>query len=195
MVETEGPALELLVRRVAETPAEFLWPPRVGGVGRLHVAAVVQDLLAQAQQVATLSELDSLGPRAAGAERAHLGVVALLCWLLSAPELQVVARPAPLFVVIVAVASELAREGASAATLREDPERREELVRLCLARLGCRPAGESVVVAADRLVAISTAERNRVLAASRAAEERARRVREALARQAAQDAADKWSRE
>ena len=60
----------------------------------------------------------------------------------------------------------------------EDPDRREELARTVLSRLNLRPKGESEKQAADRLTAISSLERDRLLAASRAAEKRAREVRE-----------------
>jgi len=76
-----------------------------------------------------------------------------------------------------------------------DPERREELTRTMLARFGYLPAGETAAQAADRLAAISASERRRLLEASRAAEQRAREIREALARKAAQESADKWTRE
>jgi hypothetical protein len=91
-------------------------------------------------------------------------------------------------------ASELAAEN-RADKYRDDPERREELARFALARLDLRPAGESVAQAQDRLTALSSAERKRVLLASRAAEARSREIREALARKAAQEAADKYTRE
>jgi len=64
-----------------------------------------------------------------------------------------------------------------------------------LASAGLRPAGESRNVAEDRWLAVSSRERTRLAAASRAAEERARQIREALARKAAEESADKWSRE
>jgi hypothetical protein len=76
-----------------------------------------------------------------------------------------------------------------------DPDRREELARFSLARLGYRPAGETVPQAQDRMTSLSSAERARVLQASRAAEERARSIREALARKAAEESADKFTRE
>ena len=82
-----------------------------------------------------------------------------------------------------------------AGELIRDPERREELSRLALARLGYRPAGESDAQAQDRLVSLSSIERSRVLKASRAAEERARSIREALRKKAADESADKWTRE
>jgi hypothetical protein len=76
-----------------------------------------------------------------------------------------------------------------------DAERREELARFCLARLGFRPFGETKPQAEDRLTSLSAAERARVLQASRKAEARAREVREALARKAAEESADKYTRE
>ena len=76
-----------------------------------------------------------------------------------------------------------------------DSERREEFARFLLARLDYRPAGESITQATDRLSALSTTERNRLLQESREAEARARAIREALAKQAAAESADKWTRE
>jgi hypothetical protein len=76
-----------------------------------------------------------------------------------------------------------------------DPDRREELARLALARLGFRPAGETLAQAQDRLTTLNSTERARVMKASRAAEERARQIREALVRKAAEESADKFSRE
>ncbi|HKZ68457.1 MAG TPA: hypothetical protein VJ020_00155, partial [Anaerolineales bacterium] len=76
-----------------------------------------------------------------------------------------------------------------------DPDRREELARLCLRGLGLRPAGETEAQAQDRLATLNTAERQRVIKAARAAEERARQIREEMAKKAAEEAADKWGRE
>mgnify|MGYP003580705592 CR=1 FL=1 len=76
-----------------------------------------------------------------------------------------------------------------------EPERREELVRTTVARLGLQPDGETAAQAADRLASVSGVERRRLLQASRAAEARARAIREALARKAAEESADKWTRE
>ena len=76
-----------------------------------------------------------------------------------------------------------------------DPDRREELARLALARLGFRPAGETVAQAQDRLTTLNSAERARVMKAAQVAEQRARQIREALARKAAEESADKWTRE
>jgi hypothetical protein len=94
---------------------------------------------------------------------------------------------------------------AAARSFYTDPDHREELARTVLARLGYRPAVETPAQAQDRLVSVSTAERQRVVNAARSvekraretrdAEKRAREVRAALARKAAEESADKWSRD
>ena len=76
-----------------------------------------------------------------------------------------------------------------------DAERREEFARACLAGLGLRPAGESAEQAADRLNALDSIEREKVMRATRDAEARAREVREQMAKRAAEEAAAKATRE
>lgn len=192
-----GPQLAALTRRLAETPPDFLAPPVVQGRGSVHVAALVNDValrLGGRLPAAALARLR--GDH--GADGARLAVVQLLAWLL-ADDWFAAACPLPaaqdaLLDLLGDTAAELAR-ATRPAHFVTDPERREELVRVALARLGYRPAGETAEQAADRLSAISGMERRRLLEASRAAEARARAIREALARQAAEEAADKWTRE
>jgi hypothetical protein len=76
-----------------------------------------------------------------------------------------------------------------------DPDRREELVLFCLKSLGLRPQGETEAQAADRLTALDSVERSRVVRETREAEARAREVRQMMARRAAEEAAAKASRE
>jgi hypothetical protein len=64
-----------------------------------------------------------------------------------------------------------------------------------LADLALRPRGETLEQAQDRLQALSSTERRRIIAAAKAAEKRAREIREALIAQAAAQAADKYTRE
>lgn len=193
-LSAEGPPLERLLRRIAETPRDFLADPAFGATGSVHTLAVVNDLLRMhgAQQVEPrLAELAKATP----ADANRLRLVQILAWLLT-DEWFVGARlpPGAVLEVVLGSSNQLAPL-VRAETAVEDPERREELARVTLAELSLRPAGESEALATDRLTTLSSAERARVLAASRAAEERARAVREALARKAAQEAADKWSRE
>ena len=194
-MDREGPILEALTRRLAETPEEFLAEPRVGNVGQVHTAAVVGDLLrllghdVPARELAAFSGSDRRG------DRNRLGVTLVLAWLL-ADDWFVRSRPdaAAVLTLLGTTAGELAQQIA-ASKLVSDPDRREELARVALARLGLRPAGETIDQAQDRLVTLSSAERQRVMRASRAAEERARAIREALVRKAAQESADKFTRD
>jgi hypothetical protein len=190
----EGPTLEHLLRRLAETPSDFLAEPRSSsGHGIIHVPAVVADLLAFHD--CGLSEFQSFTPDASAPALRRAGVTLLLCWWLADSAIIALKVPANALVTLLSEgASELASQN-GAAKYRDDPERREEFVRFALARLGWRPANESVAQAQDRLTALSSIERNRVLAASRAAEERSRAIREALVRKAAQESADKYTRE
>lgn len=194
MNSTPGPPLERLTRRLIDTPREFLDPPRTGGSGQVAVAALVADLLAMHGGRASLPELSPFRPEA-GASAAYLSLVAVATWWLADEGL--LTKPIPqtkLVGLLVGPVADLARE-APATRYVDEPERREEFTRVLLERLGLVPEGETAAQALDRLASVSSLERRRLLEASRAAEERARAIREALARKAAEESADKWSRE
>lgn len=194
----EGPLLETLTRRLAETPPDFLAEPRLGSAGVVHVDAVVADLLrALGGGPLTAAEIAALRPpaREAKTRRRSLRAVLLAGWLLADPWFVERQTAAGARAFLFSPELQALAEAADAPKVAADPDRREELARLCLKALGLRPAGESEAQAQDRLTTISTAERQRVIAAARAAEARAREVREAIARKAAEEAADKWSRE
>ncbi|CAN5427130.1 hypothetical protein BH10PSE17_BH10PSE17_23350 [soil metagenome] len=189
-----GLPLERLVRRVADTPPDFLDEPRIGDSGAVHVAAVVNDLLARVSSRATRKQLQRFDAHDQK-DMNRLRLTALLCWLLA--DEGFVGAPLQLSQWLAAL-DETARElaaNAAAHQYLQDPERREELVRFTLARLGLRPDGESTAQAADRLAALSATERKRLVQAGRDSEARSRALREALQRKQAQESADKWSRE
>jgi hypothetical protein len=194
-VEREGPFLESLTHRIAETPEEFLAEPRIGSAGQVYTAAVVGDLLRLHGHDAQIGELKTFVGTDPRVDRNRLAVTLVLTWLL-ADEWFVRARPpvGELANLLGPEAGDIAKH-VPAPKLVTDPDRREELARFALARLGMRPAGETIAQAKDRLTTLSSAERERVLRASRAAEERARKIREALVRKAAQESADKFTRE
>ena len=193
-----GPHLETLTHRLADTPAEFLREPRIAGVHNpqaVAVAALVNDILHLHGARAPAASLQGFHGAQVKADRNRLALAMIMCWLL-ADEWFVAQRLAQDDV--LQVLGEAARELAAASPAHQytqDPERREELARIVLARLGFRPRDESVAQATDRLSAISGTERRRLLEASRLAEQRAREIREALAKKAAEESADKWSRE
>lgn len=192
-MDSNYPPLELLLHRMANCPAEFLEPPSAGDADGIQVAAIVCDLMRQAdrsrapeENTAALSEIAKYPP-----ERQRM--VAMLCWLLyddwflSRPELAAAMWRA-------FSAPELGRLAklVKPEKLIDDPDRREELARLCLRSLGLRPEGETEAQAEDRLTTLDSVERNRILRATAAAERRAREIREAMARAAAQDAASRY---
>jgi hypothetical protein len=183
----EGPPLELLLRRLAGMPPDFLTAPAVG-----NTAAVVNDLLRMHGAPDVEGRIAELTvPQ--DANRLRLALV--LSWLM-ADETMILLRRAPGEVLdaVLAGSAELGKF-VQAQKAVENSERREEVVRTALEKLSLRPLGENESFARDRLTTLSTAERTRVLAASRQAEARARKIREALAKKAAEESADKSSRE
>ncbi len=198
-MEKEGPSLEILLRRLVETPPDFLDEPHVdsteGAVGRVRVEAVVSDFLKSHRVTTGVSDLEVFRGKDVKTDRNRLALTLISVWLLAhewflaqkltGKALIDVLREAP---------GELAQVNASTAFVR-DPDRREELVRVLLSRLGFRPQGETPSQATDRLSAISGTERKRLLEAARLADKRAREIREALAKKAADEAADKYTRE
>ena len=150
----DGPPLEHLLHRLADAPPDVLAEPRVGRSGRVHVAAVVGDLLASSgarPDDAALAPFATSDPAARNA----LAVTLLLCWLLADRSLADAADDAGARLRLLddgarALAATPARRFVS------DAERREELVRVTLAALGMRPAGETPAQAEDRLMSLSS---------------------------------------
>lgn len=191
-MEREGPALEVLLQRIAITPEDFLLAPKANKKKGAVVEAVVLDLLRTRDTGEALAALET---RLRKANHATRSVALLLCWLLGDERWSENEVAAEALRTLFDEGAEQLAEHTRAAAFVNDVERREELARFVLKRLGMRPLGESAAQADDRLTSLSAAERARVLEASRAAEARARAVREALARKAAEESADKWSRE
>ena len=185
-MKTQGPPLQSLTHRLAECPPEFIEEP-----GKINVAAVVSDLSRLLGGVMLTRE--NLAPfRAKG--KAELRVALIASWLLADDwfRAQSVAEAAVRF-----LAGGLAEIAAivDAPQFIVDPDRREELARLCLDVLGFIPAGESEPQAADRLNTLSSVERSRVIRETRAAQERVRQIREAMKKKAAEEAAAMYGRE
>jgi hypothetical protein len=194
-VQREGPLLETLTRRLAETPPDFLDEPRIGERGSVVVPALVHDLLRMHGARAGRDVLLRFASNDARADRNRLALVQIGCWLLA--DDWFLGAGCSGEALLARLDGDLAELAAATPAPRfvQDPDRREELARVLLAHLGYRPAGETEAQASDRLSRISGTERQRLLAASRAAEERARAIREALAKKAAEESADKWTRE
>ncbi|HYP87763.1 MAG TPA: hypothetical protein VEQ59_06410 [Polyangiaceae bacterium] len=194
-MDREGCELSRLMRRIAETPPDFLEEPRLGQQGTVAVSAIAGDLCRWHGIQPESAVLDAFATGTFKSDRKRLRVSLLLAWLLADDWFRSVdLRALPVVALLLEGARELS-EYATVEKLIADPDRREELARFSLARLGFRPHGETRAQAEDRLTSLSAAERARVLRASREAEARARAVREALARKAAEESADKYTRE
>lgn len=191
-MKIEGPQIDVLTHRLAECPAEFLETPRRGDSGTIDVSAIVADHLRELGETELSDVTKSI--RGYGVRRQQL--IAITAWLLNhswflrQPQLGKAMQE-------LCVSNEL---GGLSQTIRPestvtDPDRREELARVCLRGLGMRPQGESVTEATDRLNTLDSVERDRVVRQTRAAEARARKIREEMATRAAQEAAARYSRE
>src|SRR5882724_8848906 len=82
-MQAEGPLLETLTRRLAETPEDFLGEPRIGSTGQVRVAAVVGDLMRSLGATVDAAALSALNGSDAKRDRNRLSVTLLLCWLLA----------------------------------------------------------------------------------------------------------------
>jgi hypothetical protein len=189
-----GPKLEVLLRRLAETPSEFLLDPKIGKRGAIAVAPLVNDLLAVIGDRATRKELSKFESDISS-DRNRLGLVLIVVWLLSGEWRSAISvKRENVFRCLSEVVSGLS-EGTPAHQFIRDPDRREELARTMLCHLDLLPEGETEIYAIDRLSSVSGLERKRLLQASRIAEQRAREIRAALVKKAADESADKWTRE
>jgi hypothetical protein len=196
----EGPCLETLLHRLSECPPDFLLEPCMGKTGVINVPAVVCDLLRDLGSSPDEHEVrksvfdvaESLSP---AAYRNRLRMILVASWLFHDDWfcLQgVFADRVRTF--IAAGLTDFATVVQAPDTVSE-PDRREELVRFSLHGLGLRPAGETDLQSQDRLAALSTSQRIRVIRQSRVAEERARQIREAMVRKAAEEAAAAYGRD
>lgn len=184
-----GPPLAELLRHLGDMPAAFRGPAEVRAV----VADLVETLCGAPPAAAILDALEAGGPTAAQQNTRRFVLSA--CHLLWHPSFR--AAPVPREKLESFLTQELATLGGvvSADDLDADEERREELVRRALRALSRSLAGEAPNDAEDRLRQVDSIERRRVLVAAAERERRAREVREAMAKKAAQEAAAKVSRE
>ena len=191
----EGPLLETLTRRLAECPPEFLAAPRLGAAGKVVVPAVVADLLREVGGVPlTQAQLAGFENKDPWQRRNRLCLILVACWLLDDAWFRQPALAEPVLALLSQGLHGLA-EAASADKFVTDPDRREELARVCLKGLGLRPAGETIAQAEDRLATLSSVERASLLKATAAAEKRAADIRAAMARKAEEEANMKAMRE
>lgn len=192
----DGPLLESLTHRLAECPPEFLLAPRTrSGDGEVDVAAIVFDHFRAMSVPLLANALPPLTHDGSKAAANRLRLIAVATWLLD--DEWFLARPAlahPMWSLLAKELNDLATV-VKAEHVVNDPDRREELVRVCLKYLGLHPSGETESQARDRLTMLDSAERLKVVRQTRDAEARARKIREQMAAEAARAAAARYSPE
>lgn len=190
-MKAEGPVLEQLTHRLAECPVEFLGGPLQGGKGVVHVDAVVNDLILDlGGRPLERREFERFAP-SSKSERNRLRIVLIASWLLHHEAFCRAGAHAESAQRWLTGDFDGLPELVEAERFVSDPDRREELARLCLDALGLLPAGETDAQASDRLKTLSSVERNIVVQASRDQVRRARELREAMKKKAAEEAAAK----
>lgn len=190
------PRLETLLRRLADCPAEFLLDLPGEEAAQVRPAAVVEDVLrgfgAEALLPGEAALLDPDGK--ARRRRARLAMAG--AWLLADEAFAGRAGLGPKAKeFLLGLAEGSLSEVVEPGLFVTDPDRREELARLALRALGLRAAGETTAQAEDRLAALDSLETQRTAQQAKAAQERARKVMEAMKKKAAEEAAAKASRE
>ena len=198
-MKIEGPLLEALTHRLSECPSDFLAEPRSKlQPNGIEVSAVIFDLIrdlgGRPLTKKELAECTISDPKSKE-ERNAIRLMLIASWLLHDTWFR--ARGTfgqSAFELLTKGLKEVAKL-VEASQFVSDPDRREELTRLCLKGLGLRPAGETEAQAQDRLNTLDSVERARVVKAAREAEERARQIREEMRRKAEEEAAASYGRE
>jgi hypothetical protein len=169
---TAGFDVERLTARMSRTPTAFRDK-------RVVPHAVVHDLFAaRASRALSHDELSVLSLARSPEERRHFELVTIASWLLY-DEAFSGTNADRLFALLTGRLGPLSARVVPRAFV-DDPERREELVRVCLAELDLAIAGESREQSEDRLATLDSVHRHDLLARAKAREaerERERRAR------------------
>lgn len=185
---TPGPEIERLLRRLAECPGEFL--------ATADAAPDFVAILCDQMRRMTPDEPPELAPGLAAIRKdkhAPLELIAIACWMFHDDWFLERPETAPgMWKLFGSDALKRLAELVKPAAFVNDADRREELARTGLKALSLVPKGETASVAADRLTALDSVERHRVLKATAAAERRAREIREAMAKKKAQESASRY---
>lgn len=194
---SELPELAEFLRWLVEMPAAFTETPEGFPHGKTSVVAVVADLLDTLEgQTPSAEVLAGFRPRdASRGERNRLLWVLAFCRVLWHPALRTGPYPEGVVRNLLHREPELLAALVPADRLRSDEERREELVRRTLRALNRRLPGESATEAEDRFAQVDSIERQRLIREAADKERRAREVREQMAREAAQAAANRYGTE
>lgn len=170
---------------------EFLADPVSDGTGELYTEALVNDLFRHLAKNPTAPQSVHFSDYSLSMESQRL--VAIAVWLLCLPCFEKVHEEfvkAFLFRILPGVSPHVESE-----KWIEDEERAEELARIALNTFDMLPENETAEEAQDRLEAVDTVKRIRVIKESQAAFERAQEIRRQMAEKRAREAANVYSRE
>jgi hypothetical protein len=179
--------VERLTARLAELPAVFSSPFGTGIEDGIDPAAILSDLFRERANEMPARELIAGFVKAKGKgakQRVELALIA--SWVLH--DSSFVGTDAGALLRLLGERLPALAEVAVPRLFVEDPERREELVRLCLDVLGLVPAGETRAQAEDRLASLDSVRRHELLRAARD-RELARRAEEIARLRAEEEAA------
>jgi hypothetical protein len=194
-MSAELPPLAEFLRWLADLPDAFRQEPAGFPGGRVPLPAVVNDLAETLTgQPADAALLKVTRPANLGkVERNRLRWILAACHLLWHPAFRDRALLAESLRRLLGEELTALSEVVLFDDLLADEERREELIRRALRALGLRLPGEAEREAEDRLTQVDSVERRRLLREAAERERRAREVREAMARKAAEEAAARYS--
>ena len=184
----EGPAIQLLHHRLTSCPKALQadTPPP-------HFIALIHDSLYNKNQQISASHLAPFSKNPVQCQWYRASAL-IAYFIADASFNRFTFESGRLLNLLKNTAQELSNAGSNK-LYTQDVDRREEFIRVVLNGLQLRPQGETPNQAEDRLMAVSSQERLKVLKASKTAELRAKKIRTALAKQRAKEAADKMTRE
>jgi hypothetical protein len=197
-MEEIGPRLESLLRRLSECPSEFLESAQ-GNYGASQVVAIVCDHFRAYGEQYKLDPSDPWIKSILNESKPSIplvrywGILSISCWLLH--DEWFLHRPHLASLTWNWLRSDGLKKLSSLvhpSHCLSDPDRREELVRLCLHAVHVEPLGETLEQSMDRKTTLDSVERQRILQETAEAERRAREVREAMARKQALESASRY---
>ena len=193
------PPIAYFTRRLAECPSEFTSVPSDEEALEALTRAVLYDLMSDLDPEATLKEVATalhLSERERGVRRENSRRLFLvMAWLLHDPFFHRMSVSAVEVRRLVQQRMEPISRIVPADQFYRDADRREELCRIVLDHLGLVPEGEDEAFAADRLDALDSVERARVVAEAQEKARRAEEIRQRMAAEAAREAAAHYHRE
>lgn len=197
-MKREGPSLEAMMDRLACVHNDFLkkYSRLPGEPAGIYMPAIINDLLVDTGD-SPLRPEETLMAEKFRTGKNHQQLAALLCHLYHDDWFTLNRVEAGLIRGLL-FSGRLARLGESVDNAEQfvtDPDRREELCRMALDAAGLYPAGENEKISAEKLAALDSIERKKILDKTREAQKRARELREAMLRKEAEEAASKMSRE